>query len=408
MARPIVFDAAVAELAFDAAVVEEAAVAAEASGSSAAGGAEEPLLSDNVAEGSQPDVADVPLPSMSKRMRAEVSEKTVGDPLEWHCIGKRQKTESSAVADKESSAVADGVARKGGQVVNKGRTLGVQVVDCMFLVKRREDVDEEESSQNTTMQFGSPAKGRYVCPHGAECEDFGCPSEDFGLLREADGHDAREYKTLHAKVGNGKGKGRSGGRAAPKKDRKANNKEKGKEAEPCTVDWLRGGSGAYLRWIAQKARQEKALSELFAKLAEEDRAWQNGSNKEKGKHIEELKSKVKEARETVLNRRWAHGVVNKIKQCRSCGRYVLEGKGKGSRVREAWCHLCQDAAHRRSCGEADDRRGPVWGIAARARMVDIPLEERHGVRAEIGPPRTPEEWHRRTPGGALIHGHGYV
>ena len=230
VARPIVFDAAVAELAFDAAVAEEAAVAAEASGSSAAGGAEEPLLSDNVAEGSQPDVADVLLPSMSKRMRAEVSEKTVGDPLEWHCIGKRQKTDSSAVADKESSAVADGVARKGGQVVNKGRTLGVQVVDCMFLVKRREDVDEEESSQNTTMQFGSPAKGRYVCPHGAECEDFGCPSEDFGLLREADGHDAREYKTLHAKVGNGKGKGRSGGRAAPKKYRKANTKEKGKAA----------------------------------------------------------------------------------------------------------------------------------------------------------------------------------
>ena len=249
---------------------------------------------------------------MSKRMRAEVSEKTVGDPLDWHCIGKRQKTESSAVADKESSAVADGVARKGGQVVSKGRTLGVQVVDFMFLVKRREDVDEEESSHNTTMQFGSPAKGRYVCPHGAECEDFGCPSEDFGLLREADGHDAREYKTLHAKVGNGKGKGRSGGRAAPKKDRKANNKENGKEAEPCTVDWPRYGSGAYLRWIAQKARQEKAISELFAKLAEEHRAWQNGSNKEKGKHIEELKSKVKEARETVLKRRWAQSVVNKM------------------------------------------------------------------------------------------------
>ena len=217
VARPIVFDAAVAELAFDAAVAEEAAVAAEASGSSVAGGAEEPLLSDNVAEGSQPDVADVLLPSMSKRMRAEVSEKTVGDPLEWHCIGKRQKTDSSAVADKESSAVADGVARKGGQVVNKGRTLGVQVVDCMFLVKRREDVDEEESSQNTAMQFGSPAKGRYVCPHGAECEDFDCPCKDFGLLWQQ----ARKV---------GKGKDRRGGRAAPKKYRKANTKEKGKPA----------------------------------------------------------------------------------------------------------------------------------------------------------------------------------
>ena len=160
--------------------------------------------------------------------------------------------------------------------------------------------------------------------------------------------------------------------------------------------------------LRKRPARRRLSPSFFAKLAEEDRAWQNGDNKEKGKHIEELKSKVKEARETVLNRRWAHGVVNKIKQCRSCGRYVLEGKGKGSRVREAWCHLCQDVAHRRSCGEADDRRGPVWGIAARARMVDIPLNARHGLRAEIGPPRTPEEWHRRTPGGALIHGNGYV
>ena len=88
----------------------------------------------------------------------------------------------------------------------------MQVVDCMFLVKGREDVDEEESPQNTTMQFGSPAKGRYVCPHGAECEDFDCLCEDCGLQWQQ----AR-------KVGKGKGKGRSGGRAAPKKDRKANN-----------------------------------------------------------------------------------------------------------------------------------------------------------------------------------------
>ena len=68
VARPIVWDArrqeqvvkgALAELhavaeqeCFDAAAAEQAAVAAEASGSSVAGGAEEPLLSDNVAEGS--------------------------------------------------------------------------------------------------------------------------------------------------------------------------------------------------------------------------------------------------------------------------------------------------------------------------------------------------------------------
>ena len=157
------------------------------------------------------------------------------------------------------------------------------------------------------------------------------------------------------KVGKGKGKGCSGGRAAPKKDRKANNKEKGKEAEPCTVDWLRGWSGAYLRWVAQKARQEKAISELFAKLAEEDRAWQNGNIKEKGKHIEELKSKVKEGRETVLNRRWAHGVVNKIKRLRSCGRYVLEGNGNGSTQLGP---LCINPSHRRKCGEVTIGEGP--------------------------------------------------
>ena len=74
VARPIVFDAAVAELAFDAALAEEAAVAAEASGSSAAGGAEDSLLSDNVAEGSQPDVADVPLPDSSSSSATPAAE----------------------------------------------------------------------------------------------------------------------------------------------------------------------------------------------------------------------------------------------------------------------------------------------------------------------------------------------
>ena len=34
----------------------------------------------------------------------------------------------------------------------------------------------------------------------------------------------------------GKGKGRSGGRAAPKKDRKVKEKEKGKAAEPCICE----------------------------------------------------------------------------------------------------------------------------------------------------------------------------
>ena len=113
---PLVYDAprheratkaALTELARGA-LAEQAAVAAEASGSFVAGAAEEPLLS------------DAPLPKTRKRVRAEDSEKT--DPLEWHCIGKRQKTESSAVADEESSAVAGGVLRSGGHVVGKGRS----------------------------------------------------------------------------------------------------------------------------------------------------------------------------------------------------------------------------------------------------------------------------------------------
>ena len=160
-------------------------MAAEASGSFVAGGAKEPLLSDNVPWLWPPDVEDVPLPKTSKRMRAEDSEKTVWDPLElhrWH--GERQKTESSAVADKESSAVADGVVRSGGQVVDKGRTLGLEVVDCMFLVERKEEEEEEEedeeeeeeeSSQSTTLHFVSLAKGSYVCLGCTSCECFDCP-----------------------------------------------------------------------------------------------------------------------------------------------------------------------------------------------------------------------------------------
>ena len=64
------------------------------------------------------------------------------------------------------------------------------------------------------------------------------------------------------------------------------------------------------------------LSELFAKLAEEDsqlrlererKGKEKGNDKEKGKHIEELESKAKEARETVITkqalgaRRGEHG-----------------------------------------------------------------------------------------------------
>ena len=71
-----------------------------------------------------PDVEDVPLPPNLKRGRAEDSEvvvidsdseEAVWDPMalqRWH--DRRQMMESSAVADKASSAVAD-----------KGRTLAI-------------------------------------------------------------------------------------------------------------------------------------------------------------------------------------------------------------------------------------------------------------------------------------------
>ena len=404
---------ALAELARGA-LAEQAAVAAEASGSSVAGAAEEPLLS------------DAPLPKTRKRVRAEVSEKT--DPLEWHCIGKRQKTESSAVADEESSAVAGGVLRSGGPVVGKGRSpswwraSGGEQWGCMFLGERREDEDEEESSQATTLQFGSPAKGRYVCLDGDDCEDFDCPCDQDDeemkrLQREADEEETREYKSLHAKVGKGKGRsggGRSGGRAAPKKDRKANNKEKGKEAEPCicencmsqeTYDLYikekekakepKYGTAAYLAWIAHKANKDKeeARSELFAELQEEGRQLrleregkgkEKGNDKETGKHLEELKSEVKKARDTVKETKSrlaeANGVVKATKQAYLACKAKGQGSEKGNAAVAAATFL-------------GDGPEPVWPIEARARMVDIPLNERRGARVVIGPPRTPEEWH---------------
>ena len=113
---------------------EQAAVAAAASCSTETGAAKEPNLWGRMWA---PDGEEVPLPPNLKRKRTDDSDEAVWDPMalqRWH--DKRQKVESSAVAGKESSAVADGVVRSGGQVVDKGRTLGLQVVDCMFLVGR--------------------------------------------------------------------------------------------------------------------------------------------------------------------------------------------------------------------------------------------------------------------------------
>ena len=78
--------------------------------------------------------------------------------------------------------------------------------------------------------------------------------------READAEEARAYKTLYAEVG--KGKGRSSGRAAPKKDRKAHNQDNGKEAELCTEGMGPSpvpqiGTDAYWAWIARTARTLK-------------------------------------------------------------------------------------------------------------------------------------------------------
>ena len=81
LAPPLVYDAPRHERAAEGALAELGRatlaegiclVGAEASGSSVAGAAEEPLLS------------DAPSPKTSERMRAEDSEKTVWDPLELH------------------------------------------------------------------------------------------------------------------------------------------------------------------------------------------------------------------------------------------------------------------------------------------------------------------------------------
>ena len=234
------------------------------------------------------------------------------------------------------------------------------------------------------------------------------------LLKEADEEDAREYKTPHAKVGKGQGNGRSGGRAAPKKDRKANNKEKGKEAEPCICEHCMSqetydlyikekenakepkyGTAAYLAWIAHRANKDKeeARSELFAELQEEGRQLrleregkgkEKGNDKEKGKHLEELKSEVKKARDTVKETKSrlaeANGVVKATKQAY----LACKAKGQGSE---------KDNAAVAAATFLGDGPEPVWPIEARARMVDIPLNERRGARVVIGPPHTPEEWH---------------
>ena len=116
-------------------------------------------------------------------------------------------------------------------------------LSCGFcLVVSREKEDEEVSSQATTLQFDSPAKSRYVCPGHPDCGNMDCdlcedPETEAEDVKEDDDESARQYEILNrlgrewkkandAKLGEVKGNGRSGGRAAPKKDREANDKEK--------------------------------------------------------------------------------------------------------------------------------------------------------------------------------------
>ena len=84
---------------------EQAAVAAAATCSTETGAAKEPNLWGRMWA---PDGEEVSLPPNLKRKRTDDSDEAVWDPMalqRWH--DKRQQVESSAVAGKESSAVAD-------------------------------------------------------------------------------------------------------------------------------------------------------------------------------------------------------------------------------------------------------------------------------------------------------------
>ena len=127
---------------------EQAAVAAAASGSTETGAAKEPNLWGRMWA---PDGEEVPLPPNLKRMRWVDSDEAVWYPMPL----QRQTVESSAVAGKESSAVAG----NGGMIV----------------VDSREENNAEVSSQATTLQLGSPATNRYVCLGDSSCENMDCP-----------------------------------------------------------------------------------------------------------------------------------------------------------------------------------------------------------------------------------------
>ena len=138
------------------------------------------------------------------------------------------------------------------------------------------------------------------------------------LQRKADAEEARAYKTLSAEVD--KGKGRSSGRAAPKKDRKAHSQDNGKEAEVCTEGMgpeqvPRFGTGAHLAWVARNARK---LKEECGSGGSGNKGNEKGNGKEEGKHLEELKRNVEKTREAVEEAKSrlaeAHGAVEAARQ----------------------------------------------------------------------------------------------
>ena len=202
----------------------------------------------------------------------------------------RQKVESSAVAGKESPAVAD-----------NGRTPGLQISGCMFLMEVREreaeewvrgsccmvpmesrqKEDEEVSSQATTLQFGSPGKSRgeeYVCPGHPHCEKGKGKDEvkretveerkaRMEELREQwlrnEIRDVAEFArraygapegTKVNVMARGRGKGRSGGRDAPKKG-KGKGTSKGKSTEAHELKSCDTGTLRYRADVPLNARR---------------------------------------------------------------------------------------------------------------------------------------------------------
>ena len=111
--------------------------------------------------------------------------------------------ESSAVADKESSAVAD-----------TGNTPGMESIACTFLVERQ--VEEEPSSQATTLHLASPARSQRQKGDEEVKEDEEGVAREMEILNDL----GQEWKdSQEGKLGKAKGKGRSGGRAETVKDR---------------------------------------------------------------------------------------------------------------------------------------------------------------------------------------------